>query len=98
MSIWSKISDLLAALVAGESLSSIFNKLRTPPERTVGFTIAVIALSGKMAKADGEVTDLEVRAFKEVFRVPPEDELNACLLYTSPSPRDQRGSRMPSSA
>ena len=33
----------------------------------------------------------------------PVDETNAatwksCLLYTSPSPRDQRGSRMPSSA
>ena len=26
------------------------------------------------------------------------DRLWACLLYTSPSPRDQRGSRMPSSA
>ena len=26
------------------------------------------------------------------------DVANACLLYTSPSPRDQRGSRMPSSA
>ena len=26
------------------------------------------------------------------------DETNICLLYTSPSPRDQRGSRMPSSA
>ena len=25
-------------------------------------------------------------------------QLLACLLYTSPSPRDQRGSRMPSSA
>ena len=25
-------------------------------------------------------------------------KLNICLLYTSPSPRDQRGSRMPSSA
>ena len=25
-------------------------------------------------------------------------KINACLLYTSPSPRDQRGSRMPSSA
>ena len=25
-------------------------------------------------------------------------EVLACLLYTSPSPRDQRGSRMPSSA
>ena len=24
--------------------------------------------------------------------------INLCLLYTSPSPRDQRGSRMPSSA
>ena len=25
-------------------------------------------------------------------------QLQVCLLYTSPSPRDQRGSRMPSSA
>ena len=25
-------------------------------------------------------------------------EIKTCLLYTSPSPRDQRGSRMPSSA
>ena len=25
-------------------------------------------------------------------------DLRSCLLYTSPSPRDQRGSRMPSSA
>ena len=31
-----------------------------------------------------------------VFRSP--QPLNTCLLYTSPSPRDQRGSRMPSSA
>ena len=27
-----------------------------------------------------------------------EEEPESCLLYTSPSPRDQRGSRMPSSA
>ena len=27
-----------------------------------------------------------------------ETKAEACLLYTSPSPRDQRGSRMPSSA
>ena len=26
------------------------------------------------------------------------EDINTCLLYTSPSPRDQRGSRMPSSA
>ena len=28
----------------------------------------------------------------------PRPQELACLLYTSPSPRDQRGSRMPSSA
>ena len=28
----------------------------------------------------------------------PKGQLTICLLYTSPSPRDQRGSRMPSSA
>ena len=27
-----------------------------------------------------------------------EKQVKSCLLYTSPSPRDQRGSRMPSSA
>ena len=28
----------------------------------------------------------------------PKSKPKSCLLYTSPSPRDQRGSRMPSSA
>ena len=37
-----------------------------------------------------EVLGLQVNSVKMEFRV--------CLLYTSPSPRDQRGSRMPSSA
>ena len=30
--------------------------------------------------------------------VPENIQFRDCLLYTSPSPRDQRGSRMPSSA
>ena len=34
----------------------------------------------------------------ETRGVDPEIATIACLLYTSPSPRDQRGSRMPSSA
>ena len=32
------------------------------------------------------------------FQSSVEHSHNTCLLYTSPSPRDQRGSRMPSSA
>ena len=34
---------------------------------------------------------------EDIFKLLTEKP-NACLLYTSPSPRDQRGSRMPSSA
>ena len=35
---------------------------------------------------------------KRSFVLSSEHENQSCLLYTSPSPRDQRGSRMPSSA
>ena len=38
---------------------------------------------------------LEKNSEIDVF---PGDDIGICLLYTSPSPRDQRGSRMPSSA
>ena len=34
----------------------------------------------------------------DFFITQSHDDLLICLLYTSPSPRDQRGSRMPSSA
>ena len=47
MPIWKRISDALAVLAKGEGLSAVFEKLRTPPERTIGFTIAVIALGDK---------------------------------------------------
>ena len=33
-----------------------------------------------------------------VSEIRPTGSFDHCLLYTSPSPRDQRGSRMPSSA
>lgn len=81
MSIWERISEALKALAKGEPLSAIFDRLRTPPERTVAFTIAVISLSAKMAKADGQVTPAEVRAFREVFHIPPEDEPAAARVF-----------------
>ena len=34
----------------------------------------------------------------QIISVATNEMIYACLLYTSPSPRDQRGSRMPSSA
>ena len=81
MSIWSRIADALSALTLGEGLSSVFEKLRTPPERTVGFTIAVIALGAKMAKADGHVTRDEVTAFREVFHIPAQEEDQAARVF-----------------
>ena len=71
MSLWSRIQDALSALAKGEGLSAVFDRLRSPPERSVAFTIAVIALSAKMAKADGRVTRDEVMAFRQVFHIPP---------------------------
>jgi DnaJ like chaperone protein len=81
MSLWSRIADALAALARGESLSVVFDRLRSPPERSVAFAIAVIALGAKMAKADGRVTRNEVRAFREVFSIPPEEETNAARVF-----------------
>jgi DnaJ like chaperone protein len=81
MSIWTRISEAVSALAKGEGLSAVFEKLRTPPERSVAFTIAVIALSAKMAKADGFVTRAEVRAFRDIFHIAPEDEQGAAKVF-----------------
>ena len=42
----------------------------------VGFTAAVIGLAAKMARADGQVTQDEIRAAAAVFRPPPGEEEN----------------------
>ena len=81
MSIWSRIAAALQALSSGEGLAALFERLRAPPERSVAFTIAVIALGAKMAKADGLVTRDEVAAFREVFTIPPAEEANAARVF-----------------
>ena len=42
-------------------------------DKPVAFTIAVIVLGAKLAKADGQVTKDEVAAFKQIFHVPPNE-------------------------
>ena len=52
-----------------------------PAENQVAFTVGVIALGAKMAKADGVVTDDEVNAFKEVFKIPPGEMKNVARIF-----------------
>ena len=42
--------------------------------------------------------ELEEKSSKSKEELPKPHEINSCLLYTSPSPRDATLSRMPSSA
>lgn len=81
MSLWSRISEAIAAVVAkGENLLALFERKR-PPECSVAFTIAIISLGAKMAKADGLVRPAEVSAFRQVFRIASQDEAAAARVF-----------------
>ena len=64
-------------------------------EESVFYQIYPLGLCGAPRENDGGT---EPRILKLLDWVPHIKKLGACLLYTSPSPRDMRRSRMPSSA
>ncbi len=86
MSIWSDIGDVLARVTTG-AFSSVLEAVRTMLEgdpqtrRRVAFSVAMIALSAKMAKADGIVTFDEVEAFQQIFLVPEGEHRNVSRLF-----------------
>lgn len=89
MSIWGRIGDFAARVAVGAStgvmdlVEAVRSAFAGDPElrRKVAFSVAMIALSAKMAKSDGVVADSEVRAFRDIFAVPPEEERNVARLY-----------------
>ena len=83
MSIWTRIAEAISALSKGEPLSVVFDRLlgSAAPEQSVGFTIAVLALGAKMAKADGTVTRDEVTAFRRIFTFPEGEETHAANVF-----------------
>lgn len=52
-----------------------------PPPKDVIFTTGLIALSAKMAKADGVVVRAEVEAFEKFVEVPSEEHRNVRRLF-----------------
>ncbi|MCZ6605750.1 MAG: TerB family tellurite resistance protein [Alphaproteobacteria bacterium] len=73
----------LLGLVAGHAIDTVRDERAgaKPPDKQVAFTIAVIALGAKLAKADGMVTEDEIRAFRKVFRVPPDEVRNVGRVF-----------------
>jgi DnaJ like chaperone protein len=83
MSIWARVSQSLNSI--GGSISDFFQRFASgssePAETSVAFTIAMIALGAKIAKADGVVTGHEVAAFKDVFHIAPKDLKHAARVF-----------------
>ena len=61
-----------------------------PAARHVAFTTAMIVLSAKMAKADGQVTSDEIATFKRIFQI-PEDEQQAVAKIWGKAKNDAAG-------
>ncbi len=97
MSIWGKILGGAAGFALGGPLGAILGAVAGhavdryratqheesdgDPTRSIAFTIGVIVLSAKMAKADGVVTRDEIDAFKQVFRVPANEAGNVSKVF-----------------
>ena len=96
MSVWGKfivsaagfalggpIGALIGA-VAGHAIDKIKTKQKLPAEsalKQIGFTVGVIVLSAKMAKADGKVTKEEIIAFQNKISVPENEIKNVARLW-----------------
>ena len=93
MSLWKKVKSAAGQLgfgrVSTAETSGVLDELektaridpKSAQRRQVTFTIAVIALGAKMAKADGVVTTDEIDAFKEIFKVPPNEMANVARIF-----------------
>ena len=93
MSIWGKIVGstggfalgplgALIGAIAGHAVDKYKKKL---PEdvaiKQIGFTIGIIVLSAKMAKADGKVSIEEIITFKKYVSIPEKDIKNVGRLW-----------------
>lgn len=96
MSIWATLAGTAIGLVIGGPLGALAGaaagsavdmargltqKPHTSRQRQVAFTIAAIALSAKMAIADGHASSAEFATFKRLFRVDPAETENARRFY-----------------
>jgi DnaJ like chaperone protein len=106
MSVWGKILGGAAGFALGGPIGALIGALAghavdkmsvaaTGPDapdatRQIAFTIGVIVLGAKLAKADGKVTRDEVDAFKQVFHIPTDEMKNVGRVFDQ-ARKDARG-------
>ncbi len=87
MSVWGKVSGAAAGLFVGGPVGALVGALAghfildRNADPGVTFTIAVVALAGKMAKADGVATEEEFEIFRRIFDVPPQEQANVRRVF-----------------
>lgn len=86
MSIWETLGSVVAAIGTGgqkvfDRIVSAVSGRGDDTRRPVAFTAAMIALTAKMAKADGIVTPDEIVAFGQLFEMPKGEEQNVARLF-----------------
>jgi DnaJ like chaperone protein len=87
MSVWGKVSGAAAGLFVAGPVGALVGAvaghffLDRDSDPGVTFTIAIIALAGKMAMADGVVSEQEFEIFRRVFAMPPEEEANVRRIF-----------------
>jgi DnaJ like chaperone protein len=87
MTFWQQFSAVIARIP--DAVTCVFQcvvdvlreTLSPEARRGVAFTSAMIALSAKMAKADGVVTADEVAVVGRLFEVPPEEKRHVARLF-----------------
>ena len=102
---------LLFLRAANKKYINILTKGLSPPMNIIlehtedGVTIphrTYLKTPTEFSDEDNELINLDVTLqlilIESLDPIMYNNVVNCCLLYTSPSPRDQRGSRMPSSA
>ena len=99
-----QVRDLLKKLhTYTEDDATYFDAWKGWTCRPSGNPACLAMLQAMMASEDvtgvsGDLIDVKALDFSEDKTMAYSAVIASCLLYTSPSPRDQRGSRMPSSA
>jgi len=82
MSFWDRIETALST-ARRRTIGALLEALEAQKQRRneAAFSVALIALSAKMAKADGVVTDDEIEAFRDYFKFPAEEASKVRMVY-----------------